>query len=48
MVQHSTEATHALRAEAADLSNHVSGFRTGERRGDEATVPVRAFARPGR
>jgi methyl-accepting chemotaxis protein len=48
MVQQSTEATHALRAEAADLSNHVSGFRTGERRGDEATVPVRAFARPGR
>ena len=29
MVQQSTEATHNLRAEAADLSNHVGGFRTG-------------------
>ena len=48
MVQQSTEATHALRAEAADLSNHVSGFRTGAGRGDEATVRARAFARPGR
>ena len=48
MVQQSTEATHALRAEAADLSNHVSGFRTGASMGGEATARARAFARPGR
>ncbi|MBO9708840.1 MAG: globin-coupled sensor protein [Caulobacter sp.] len=59
MVQQSTEATHALRAEAADLSNHVGGFRTGGRAGyasptesahpvHEARARVAAFARPGR
>jgi methyl-accepting chemotaxis protein len=50
MVQQSTQATHVLRAEAADLSNHVSGFRTGAGRGDEANAPARAgaFARRGR
>jgi methyl-accepting chemotaxis protein len=31
MVQQSTEATHALRAEAADLSNRVGAFRVGSR-----------------
>ena len=56
MVQQSTQATHALRAEAADLSNHVSGFRTGSAshapEGDnavhQARAKVAAFARPGR
>ena len=59
MVQQSTEATHALRAEAADLSNHVGGFRTGSSGQDHAAAPtdnavhhararVAAFARPGR
>ena len=59
MVQQSTEATHALRAEAADLSNHVGGFRTGSSGQDHATpaadnpvhharARVAAFARPGR
>jgi methyl-accepting chemotaxis protein len=31
MVSQSTEATHALRVEAADLSNRVSAFRLGSR-----------------
>ena len=59
MVQQSTEATHALRAEAADLSNHVGGFRTGSSGQDHAApaadnpvhharARVAAFARPGR
>ncbi len=60
MVQQSTAAAHALRAEAADLSNHVGGFRTGsahaqsraETAGDnpvhQARERVAAFARPGR
>jgi methyl-accepting chemotaxis protein len=52
MVQQSTEATHALRAEAADLSNHVGGFRTGSASGDNAVHHARgrvaAFARSGR
>ncbi|CAN7556488.1 methyl-accepting chemotaxis protein [Caulobacter sp. LjRoot300] len=52
MVQQSTEATHALRAEAADLSNHVGGFRTGAASGDHAVHQARervaAFARSGR
>jgi methyl-accepting chemotaxis protein len=52
MVQQSTQATHALRAEAADLSNHVGGFRTGAPAGGnvvhEARARVAAFARPGR
>jgi methyl-accepting chemotaxis protein len=57
MVQQSTEATHALRAEAADLSNHVGGFRTGAAGGyapaagnpvREAPARAAAFARPGR
>jgi methyl-accepting chemotaxis protein len=60
MVQQSTEATHALRAEAADLANHVGGFRTGaaaarsyaptpaEHPVHEARARVAAFARPGR
>jgi methyl-accepting chemotaxis protein len=56
MVQQSTQATHALRAEAADLSNHVGGFRTGAAShapaGDNAVHQPRArvasFARPGR
>jgi methyl-accepting chemotaxis protein len=52
MVQQSTEAAHALRAEAADLSNHVGGFRTGSTASDQpahqARERVAAFARPGR
>ena len=52
MVQQSTEATHALRAEAADLSNHVGGFRTGPAPGDNAVHQARervmAFGRSGR
>jgi methyl-accepting chemotaxis protein len=52
MVQQSTEATHALRAEAADLSNHVGGFRTGSASSDNAVHHARervaAFARSGR
>jgi methyl-accepting chemotaxis protein len=53
MVQRSTEAAHALRAEAADLSNHVGGFRTGSTAGGvnpvhQARERVAAFARPGR
>ncbi len=56
MVQQSTQATHALRAEAADLSNHVSGFRTGssshapadDNAVHQARARVAAFARPGR
>jgi methyl-accepting chemotaxis protein len=55
MVQQSTEATHALRAEAADLSNHVGGFRTGDHAPSAVDNPVHhararvaAFARPGR
>ncbi|KRA63862.1 chemotaxis protein [Caulobacter sp. Root655] len=58
MVQQSTEATHALRAEAADLSNHVGGFRTGsavsyapapnDNPVHQARARVAAFARPGR
>jgi methyl-accepting chemotaxis protein len=60
MVQQSTEATHALRAEAADLSSHVGGFRTratpaasyaaarDEPPVQEARARVAAFARPGR
>ena len=56
MVQQSTEAAHALRAEAADLSNHVGGFRTGTTTyappSDNAVYQARervaAFARPGR
>ncbi|EJL26996.1 methyl-accepting chemotaxis protein [Caulobacter sp. AP07] len=58
MVQQSTEATHALRAEAADLSNHVGGFRTGAATAyapapadnpvHQARARVAAFARPGR
>ncbi|CAN5274548.1 globin-coupled sensor protein [soil metagenome] len=54
MVQQSTQATHALRAEAADLSNHVGGFRTGasvtqaQIPAPEARARVAAFARPGR
>ena len=57
MVQQSTEAAHALRAEAADLSNHVGGFRTGSTTYAPATSDnavhqarerVAAFARPGR
>ena len=52
MVQQSTQATHALRAEAADLSNHVGGFRTGSVASGnglhEARARVAAFARPGR
>jgi methyl-accepting chemotaxis protein len=53
MVQQSTEAAHALRAEAADLSNHVGGFRTGSMATGGAVVHqarerVAAFARPGR
>jgi methyl-accepting chemotaxis protein len=51
MVQQSTAAAHALRAEAADLSNHVGGFRTGAHGGD-AELQGRerrvASARPGR
>jgi methyl-accepting chemotaxis protein len=53
MVQRSTEAAHALRAEAADLSNHVGGFRTGSTASGvnlvhQARERVAAFARPGR
>jgi methyl-accepting chemotaxis protein len=53
MVQQSTESTHALRAEAADLSNHVGGFRTGSAKPadnpvHQARERVAAFARPGR
>jgi len=58
MVQQSTQATHALRAEAADLSNHVGGFRTGsgaayaapasDNAVHQARSRVAAFARPGR
>jgi len=53
LVQQSTEAAHALRAEAADLSNHVGGFRTGSAAGGDTAAPkarerVAAFARPGR
>ena len=53
MVQQSTEAAHALRAEAADLSNHVGGFRTGSTVAagnpvHQAHERVAAFARPGR
>jgi methyl-accepting chemotaxis protein len=57
MVQQSTEATHALRAEAADLSNHVGGFRTGaashappaaDNPVHQQRARVAAFGRPGR
>ena len=53
MVQRSTRATHALRSEAADLANHVGGFRTGQGVVVDDPVPsararVAAFARPGR
>jgi methyl-accepting chemotaxis protein len=55
MVQQSTSAAHALRAEAADLSNHVGGFRTGAVQAPSRDHPVHqgrervaAFARPGR
>jgi methyl-accepting chemotaxis protein len=57
MVQQSTEAAHALRAEAADLSNHVGGFRTAATRGEshasenavhQPRERVAASARPGR
>ncbi|MEJ2815318.1 methyl-accepting chemotaxis protein [Caulobacter sp. CCG-8] len=55
MVQQSTSAAHALRAEAADLSNHVGGFRTGSTQAPSREHPVHqarervaAFARPGR
>ncbi|MBO9560389.1 MAG: globin-coupled sensor protein [Caulobacter sp.] len=54
MVQQSTSAAHALRAEAADLSNHVGGFRTGSASASggnavhQARERVAAFARPGR
>ncbi|WP_165189034.1 globin-coupled sensor protein [Caulobacter soli] len=48
MVQQSTEATHALRAEAADLTNHVGGFRTGSAAMAQTRERVAAFARPGR
>ena len=58
MVQQSTQATHALRAEAADLSNHVAGFRTGagpshaapasDNAVHHARARVASFARPGR
>jgi methyl-accepting chemotaxis protein len=45
MVQQSTAAAHALRAEAADLSNHVGGFRTGAAASDLVRkVPARAAA----
>jgi len=52
MVQQSTEATRALRVEAADLASHVSGFRTGPASGDNAVHQARervaTFARSGR
>ena len=54
MVQQSTQATHALRAEAADLSNHVGGFRTGggfaqaENPAHQTRARAASFARPGR
>ena len=54
MVQRSTQATHALRADAADLSNHVGGFRTGagfvqaDTPAPEVRARAPAFARPGR
>ena len=60
MVSQSTDATHALRVEAADLSNRVGAFRFGaraqaapqERPAENpvhaARARVAAFARPGR
>ena len=59
MVQQSTDSTHALRIEAADLSNRVGAFRTGGRDMSHVAAPAEnpvhaararlaTFVRPGR
>jgi len=42
MAQRSTDATRALRAEAADLANHVGGFRIGS----SHAAPAQRYAEP--